>query len=151
MASYTPKSALKIVNALLPDDFGSTAPNATQCLNIDTAGFRWATFVVQVGNVAGTSITAKVQESSLSDFGGGDPAADVTGASIPVWGDGDDGTLKSITIDLQRCERYLQLAFTYSSITASDLSAVCILSGAQDSADIGTAGIQTNATGPFPA
>jgi hypothetical protein len=148
MASLTPKSAVKIVNALVPDDFGNTAPNATQCLNVDTLGFRWATFVVQVGNVAGTSITCKVQESS--DNFVSDAASDITGASIPVWGDTDDSTLKSITIDLQRCERYLQLAFTYGSITASDVSACCILWGATDSLSIGTAGVQTNATGPFP-
>ncbi len=150
MASLTPKSAVKIVNALLPDDFGNTAPSAAQCLNVDTLGFRWATFVVQVNNVAGTSVACKVQESTLSDFGGGDPASDIAGAAFSNWGDGDDGVLKSITIDLQRCERYLQLAFTYGSITASDVSACCILWGATDSLSIGTAGVQTNATGPFP-
>jgi len=148
MASNTPKSALKIVNALSPDDFSSTAPTSGQCLNIDTSGFRWATFVVTVGNVTGTSIAARVQESS--DNFVADAAADVTGAAIPVWGGSDDNTTKSITIDLYQSERYLKLAFTYASITASDVAAVCILSVARDSLDVGTAGIQTNATGPFP-
>jgi len=150
MASLTPKSAVKIVNALSPDDYGNTAPTASQCLNIDTLGFRWATFVVQVGNVAGTSIACKIQESSTSDMTT-DAAADITGASFANWGDTSDNVTRSITIDLQRCERYLQLAFTYSSITASDVSACCILWGAGDSLSVGTAGIDANGTGPFPA
>lgn len=149
MTAMTPKSAFKIVDALSADDFGSTAPNATQCLNIDTKGFRWATFVVNCGNIAGTSAIAKVQESS--DNFVSDAAADVTGAAFTTWGDSSDNTTRSLTIDLQKCERYLQLAFTYDSITASNFAGICILSHALDSAYIGTGGVDANAQGPFPA
>lgn len=148
MASNLPRSAVKIVNALSPDDYGGTAPNATQCLNIDTRGFRWATFAVTVGNVAGTSVACKVQESS--DNFSSDAAADITGAAFSNWGNTDDNTTKSITIDLQKCERYLQLAFTYDTISASDVAAVCILSGSADTLYVGTGGVDANATGPFP-
>lgn len=149
MTAFTPKSAFKIVDALSADDFGNTAPTNTQCLNIDTKGFRWATFAVNCGNIAGTSATVKVQESS--DNFSADAAADVTGATFTVWGDTSDNITRSLTIDLQKCERYLELAFTYASITASNFAAVCILSHALDSAYIGTNGIDANALGPFPA
>lgn len=148
MGSQQPRSGIKIVSALRPDDYGSTAPNATQCLNIDTLGFRWAVFSVDVGNVAGTSITAIVQQDDNSAMSS---ATSVTGATMTVWGNTSDNTQRSITIDLSKTERYLQLAFTYDTISASDVSAVCVLSGAHDSAYIGTNGVDAQNEGVFPA
>lgn len=149
MTAMTPKSAVLFKSALSPKDYGSTAPTATQCINIDTKGFRWATFLVQTGTVTGTSIAVKVQESS--DNFVSDAAADVTDADFTTLAATDDDQWESLTIDLQKCERYLQLAFTFSAITVANLAASCVLSGAADSAYIGTDGVDAAALGPFPA
>lgn len=149
MTSMTPKSAFKIVPALSPADYAATAPTATQCLNIDTKGFRWATFVLHIGALTGTSFAAKVQESS--DNFSADAAADITGAVFTTaTGAGSDDSLMSLTIDLSKTERYLQLAFTFSSLTVSLLSAVCILSNALDTKYLGTNGVDATALGPYP-
>jgi hypothetical protein len=150
MGSLTPKSALKIVRAISPADYAGTAPTAgTQSVNIDTKGFRWATFVIVAGALTATSIIGKISESS--DNFSSDAAADVTGATFTTLTTSTDDVIVSLTVDLSKSERYLRIAFGTFTATVSNLSAVCILSGAHDSLYIGTNGVDANALGPFPA
>lgn len=138
MASGNPKSGRKTLNGLIPKDYGSTAPTTSECQKIDTLGFRWCSFILNVGNVAGTSIDWKISQSS--DNFSSDAAADVTGATGTQIGNTGDNQTQVIVIDCSKTERYLQPTFTFSSITAAALSITVELSGAADSAYIGTAG-----------
>ena len=149
MASGNPKSSQKTVAALYPKDYGNTAPAAsTESFYIDTRGFRWAKFVLLAGGVAGTAIDCAVKESS--DNFSSDAAAAVTGASFTTIGNTGDNQVQAVIIDCDKTERYLNLAFTFNTITASNLAAVCILSNAEDSVYVGTGGVDAKVTTVAP-
>lgn len=138
MTSMNPKSAAKRLVALPSKDYGATAPTTSESVEIDTKGFRWATFILVSGALTGTTIAAKITESS--DGFSSDAAADVTGAAFTNLGSSDDAEIHTVVVDLSKTERYLQIAFTFTSVTVSNLAAVCVLSGAADSVYVGTGG-----------
>lgn len=148
MPSYNPKSRTKTLNGLIPKDYGNTAPTTSECQKIDTKGFKWCAFVLNVGNVAGTSIDWKISESS--DNFSSDTAADVTGATGTQIGNTGDNQTQVIVVNCSKTERYLQATFTFSSITAAALSITVHLSGATDTAYIGTGSVDAKVVAVAP-
>jgi hypothetical protein len=149
MTSQNPKSAAKRVMALPSKDYGATAPTTSEAAKIDTKGFRWATFILVGGAITGTTLAWKITESS--DNFGSDTAADVTGAAGTNLASADDNEVHTIVVDLSKTERYLQAAFTFTSVTVSNIACVCVLSGAADSTYIGTAGNDASVDALAPA
>ena len=141
MSSGNPKSGRKILRALSPKDYASTAPTTTECQKIDTKGFRWAQFVIVSGALTGSSIACVVSDSN--DNFVGDPAVAVTGATFTTLASANDDVIHSVVIDLTKCKRYLQLTFT-TTMTVGNMAAICILSHAADSAYIGTGGVDAS-------
>ncbi len=142
MTSLNPKSAAKRVMALPAKDYGSTAPTTSEASKIDTKGFRWATFILVGGAITGTTLAWKITESS--DNFSSDAAADVTGATGTSLASADDNEVHTVIVDLQKCERYLQIAFTFTSVTVANIGAVCILEGPLDSPYVGTSGVDAS-------
>ena len=150
MGSQTARSELKIVRAISPADYAGTAPTAgTQSVNIDTLGFRWATFVIVAGAMTATNVIGKISESS--DNFSSDAAADVTGATFTALTTSTDDAIRTLTVDLSKTERYLRIAFGTFTATVSNLSAVCILSQAAESGYVGTNGVDAGNVGVYPA
>jgi hypothetical protein len=150
MGSQTPRSALKIVRAISPADYAGTAPTAgTQSVNIDTLGFRWATFTIIAGAMTATNVIGKITQSS--DNFVSDAAADVTGATFTALTTSTDDAIRTLTVDLSKCERYLRIEFGTFTATVSNLSAACVLSQSHDSGYIGTNGVDANNVGVYPA
>lgn len=137
MASNHPDSYFKVVQGLIPKDYGNTAPSASECANIDTKGFRWATCIVNVGNFAGTSMAIKISQDTDSAMGS---VADVTGATFTTVTNLLDNQIKVGHIDLSKTERYLEPTFTFDTVTAAAVSVVWVLSNVSDSLSIGTDG-----------
>ena len=134
-----PKYTRKTLNALSPKDYATTAPTTSEAQKIDTLGFRWATFILNVGTITGTSLDWKISESS--DNFSSDTAADVTSATGTQLTGASDNTTHVIVVDCSKTERYLQMTFSASSITAMNLSGICILSNPIDSPYVGTGGV----------
>lgn len=139
MSANNPKYNRKTLNGLIPKDYAATAPTTSESQKIDTSGFRQCTFILNVGNVAGTSIAWKISESS--DNFSSDTAADVTGATGTLIGNTGDNQTQVIIVDCTKSERYLQATFTFDTITASALSLTVLLEEPQDMAYIGTGGV----------
>jgi hypothetical protein len=121
------------IRMLKPADHGNTAPttaNLTVDLTAATVkGFNAVMIALHVGTITGTSIACKLQESA-SDFSG----SDVTGAAFTTITTSNDDTVRYILVDLQKITmRYIKLAFTFTAITVSPLSAEAIFFDAQDS------------------
>lgn len=138
MSSVNPKNREKTVRNLSPKDYAATAPVAsTESLYIDTKGFRWAKFILSVGTITSTgSVAAKIQESS--DNFSSDAAADVSGATFTTLTGASDDSIQAVVVDCSKTERYLTVAFTFTTTTVANLSGVCILSNAVDSIYVGT-------------
>lgn len=139
MSAGNPKWNEKTLNGLIPKDYAATAPTTSESQKIDTAGFRFAKAILNVGNVAGTSIAWKISESS--DNFVSDTAADVAGATGTLIGNTGDNQTQVIIVDCTKSERYLQATFTFDTVTASALSLIWILSEPIDSVYVGTGGV----------
>lgn len=135
MSYQDPKNTCKVIRMLKPADHGASAPT-TANVSVDTKGFEWARIDVQVGTITGTKIEWTVQESS--DDGSADAFADVTGAVGTDIATTNDDVVHSIVIKTSKVERYLKIAWTYTSVTVSPLAATCTLYAAQDSKYLGT-------------
>jgi hypothetical protein len=127
------------IRMLKPADHGNTAPT-TANLTVDMTaagaeGFNAVLIALHVGTITGTSIACKLQESA-TDFSG----SDITGATFTTITTSNDDTVRYILVDLQKITlRYIKLAFTFTAITVSPMSAEAIFLDAQDSEFITTA------------
>jgi hypothetical protein len=124
-----PHEWLKAMPMLAPKDYTDTAPVvATEALVIDTKGYEDLFVVLNVGVVAGTGIAVKVQEDDASDGG---TAVDVASATFTTLTAANDVDMYVGRVKLRGRKRYLLLAFTFTAVTASNLSATAILSNAR--------------------
>lgn len=139
MSLRNPKFCEKTLSFLIPKDYAATAPTTTESQKIDTKGFKFAKFILNVGNVAGTSIAWKISESS--DNFSSDTAADVTGATGTLIGNTGDNQTQVIIVDCQKTERYLQATFTFDTVTASALSGIVVLERPIAGNVVGTGGV----------
>ena len=151
MSSQNPKSGRKILRAVNCKDYASATPATTDCISIDTRGFRWAQFVIVAGvmTVASGTLPLKIVESS-DDFSS-DAATDVTGATFTALDGNSDNSIHSVIVDCQKTERYLKIAGTSpTTSTVMLLAGICILSGAVDSVWIGTNGVDASVEAVAP-
>lgn len=133
-----PAQNSKFVNVSPPvaiKDDGSWSTTA-----VDTKGYNFAQFAVQLGATDVAMAALKLQESD--DDGSSDAYADVAGAvaggegSVDIAGAAfalptatDDNQLVIIEVDLRKRKRYLDLVATAGNGTAGTyLSALCVLS-----------------------
>lgn len=140
MGVNNPKYNRKVLTALPPLDYGNCSGLDAACVYIDTKGFKFAEFTVVAGAITGTSLNGIVQDCATS----GGSYADVTGASITALASATDDVIRSVVVDCSKTARYLKLDFTASSMTVTNICAICSLSGPSDSPYVGTGGVDAN-------
>lgn len=136
MSTTDPKTNFKMVACIDPVDI--TTAGTTDGASIDTKGFRWATFIIQVGTAAGAVFTGLAAIITSDPATGGAFATAITGAVFePV--DLLAGDTEQIgRIDLHKLDystsRWLRVEVTHvgATITASPISCVVVLSNSED-------------------
>jgi len=128
--------------AIPPQSVAAATTNGTE---IDTEGYDTVTAYVCVGATDHTTTTFKFQETATSGSG----EADVTGGGFTAFGATDDNKLASGSIAIQTHLRYVRLVCTTAGGTAALVSAVVLLSNANQTvatSDHGTspAGLTVN-------
>lgn len=119
--------AQKIVAVTQP---GAIVDNAAfTTATIDTKGFRYATFVVQLGALDIALAALKLQESNDSGMSG---AVDISGADFSVSpatlpSATDDNKLYAIHVNLNGRKRYLDLSMTGGDGTAGTYASVFVI------------------------
>lgn len=106
---------------------------------VDTNGYNYATFIVQVGATDIAMSALKVQESDTSgsgfaDISGADlsSGSDIEGNATAVPSSTDDDSIHVLQMSLTGRKRYLDLVATAGNgSTGTYLSAVCLLSQAK--------------------
>lgn len=110
----------------------ATAPTATE---IDSRGFEYAVFIVNVGVVdSGETVDIQVQTSATSGSG----MADVTGAAFAQIANASDNTVQLGIVRLDGAERYLDLDITQAGAASAAYSVSCYLTNGQYSEEDGT-------------
>lgn len=142
MSLQDPSSTTKVKCLTWPKDYVSTAPTGTDNVSVDTEGFRFARIDIAGGALTGgTSWDAVVQQSS--DNAVADAFADIESSptaktKISMLA-ADDGTVRSVVIDLTAVERYLKLSWTeVGTFSVSLLSATVTLFNPVDTEFLGT-------------
>lgn len=127
----TPSTAMQAGSAILAVTLASATD--TDSAAIDTRGYEWATFFVNIGTLTGTdcTVTTKIMEDSDTNISG---ASDVTGATTVAVTAANDNAQYQIEVDLTGRSRYLFVrATTENTVTTCPIAVSYILSGANDS------------------
>lgn len=131
-----PLQDAKVVNLIADMTVDNSAYTTTE---IDTVGYGYATIIATFGNVPANVAAMTVTESDASGSGhaafitvGTTTCIDGAASALPTAA-GGDGDVLIFEIDLNGRKRYLDLTCTAGdgSGTATELSAICILSQAK--------------------
>lgn len=125
-------SSSKFTGALDPEAYASGGAIGAGPV-IDCKGFTHAVFILNVGDSAGT-YTFQIEED---DVIGHAAPADVAGATVAVTTASDDTTYV-VTCDLQKRQRFLRVKDNAVAVGTVDLSATCMLTNADNSANYAT-------------
>jgi len=131
MGITDPKTDGKVVMCLDPVTLAAAA--TTDCASIDTLGFRWATFVIQLGTDGGTmtAASAKITQDTAT---GGAFATDVTGATFNAITMLAADCIVIGRVDLLKTYQFLRAEITLAgTVTGTPASAMVILTGPEDS------------------
>ncbi len=125
MVQHSPQQFMKVIQWIDPDAHAIAVDAADVDSEIDTIGFRYALFIVNVGDSAGTW-TLQVEASPTT----GGTFANVTGAVFSILVATDDVRLIGV-LDLQGStlnkNRFIQLAANTIATGAIDLGMTVIL------------------------
>ena len=128
-----------------PSDFQETkqaiAPDAyviaaeADGLDIDTLGYRWAEYIVNLGAAADTTAVLNIDPQEADDDGTGaaDTYADLPAALMPAnfSGGSDASAVRRLEYDLGLRKRWMRLQHTLT-VANWDYGAVVVLSGPKD-------------------
>jgi len=126
----SPETALKPLAAIDPVTVSSAT--TTNGVAVDTRGWQYATFRVQIGTVGGTTtgVTAKLEQDDNAGFSS---AADVTSATFTAADLLAGDMLEEGRVNCTKTERYLRIAVTTAGGSPSvPMSASVTLSGHDD-------------------
>lgn len=125
-------SSAQFLQGFPPEDVASGAAGAGT--EIDTLGWRWATFVLQTGVMdAATTYDMQIEETDVTGFGG--TVSDVTGAVVATINTDDNSTFV-VVVDCQPRDRFLRVKdFTIAGAASAAISITVILTMAKDTAN----------------
>jgi len=135
MTLSDPKTNFKMVACI--DPVVVAAAGTTDGTSIDTKGFRWATFIVQIGTQGGGTTTGTSAKITSDPLTGGAFATDISGAVFTpatlLAGDCEEiGRIDLHKLDYST-SRWLRIELTTVGAGVSvPVSAVCILSNSED-------------------
>lgn len=133
MAQNDPSANFKVLSAL--DAVTIASATTTTGLSIDTIGWRWATVIVQVGVVAGTtSGVSGIVEASSTTSG---TFAAITGATFSAAALLAGATIRAARIDLTQLasdgsQRWIHVEFTTTGAAPSVPISACVILSEHD-------------------
>jgi len=122
-----PTDAFKEMRDIDPDAYPAASYNGAA---IDTQGFTYATFLVQVGTMgASATLDFQVQEADSS----GGPFSSISGTAITqlTQAGGDSDSVVKVVVRCEGQKRYLRGNMVVA-VAACDAGSVCLLSGAKE-------------------
>ena len=140
--AMNPSENWQVLPFLNPDAYATTTKVVTGSPAIDTTGWRYATIVWNIGDMAATSVIQIEVQTSLTsggtyaDFDASPQGVGATIMNATQVATTDDNTVQVGEIDLRTLpagEEFLKCAYTVTT-AASDMGAIIILSNSRDTA-----------------
>ena len=135
MSLNDPKTNFKMVACI--DPIVAAAAGTIDGASIDTKGFRWATFIIQVGVVGGATTTGHSCLIMSDPATGGAFATAISGAvftpaTLLAGANEEIGRIDLHKLDYST-SRWLRMEFTsVGAAVSTPISGVCILSNSED-------------------